>query len=355
VHLIQKILLLFFLIHCSVLFAQDSTNSNQNLFEYTIASRFQSNDYIPQSLSYKFFDPQKKEQLAVASEPIFINSERPLIDGTTWRTNSDVDYLRLSSMLGAIAIVNTVAYTYQRNVWYTEKTTVFHSLEFINDWNKYQQMDKFGHFSDAYFTSDLSAKIYRWSGLSGNSSVWYGALTGWLWMLEIEASDAFMADWGFSWGDMLANTAGSAFYVLQQFNYDALGGIHPKFSWHKSEAWKEMRYHKDPKALIEDYEGMTFWLTVNPHHYFPDSWKKSYPEWLAPLGLAFGVSAKDIGIYPWGGYKEYFVGLDVDLRKLPIWGNSNLAKFITSEVNFLRMPLPTIRFSSEGVWFGFYF
>ncbi len=61
-------------------------------------------------------------------------------------------------------------------------------------------------------------------------------------MLEIEVSDAFMAEWGFSWGDMLANTAGSAFYVLQQFNYDALGGIHPKFSWHKSEAWKEMRY-----------------------------------------------------------------------------------------------------------------
>ena len=71
--------------------------------------------------------------------------------------------------------------------------------------------------------------------------------------------------------------------------------------------------------------------------------------------LAFGVSAKDIGINPWGGYQEYFVGLDVDLRKLPIWGNSNLAKFITSEVNIIRMPLPTIRFSSARyvVWILF--
>ena len=75
----------------------------------------------------------------------------------------------------------------------------------------------------------------------------------------------------------------------------------PKFSWHKSQAWKDMRYHKDPQALIEDYEGMTFWLTVNPYHYFPDSWKKGYSEWLAPLGVAFGVSAKDIGWYPWAG------------------------------------------------------
>ena len=354
-HIIHKILLFYLLINCSAAFAQDSTKAISDPIDYSIASRFHSNDYVPLNLSYKFFDPQKKDKTALASQPIFVNSERPLIDGTIWRTNSDVNYLRLTSMLGAIAVVNTVAYTYQRKVWYTEETTVFHSLEFLNDWNKYQQMDKFGHFTDAYITSDFSAKIYRWSGLSGNSSVWFGALTGWIWMLEIEVSDAFMAEWGFSWGDMLANTAGSAFFILQQFNYDALGGIQPKISWHKSEAWKEMRYHKDPQALIEDYEGMTFWLTVNLHHYFPESWKKSYSEWLAPLGLAIGVSAKDIGAYPWAGYKEYFIGLDIDLKKLPIWEDSNLLKFIMSEVNFLRLPLPTIRFSSQGTWFGFYF
>ena len=354
-HLLKKILLVYLLVNPSSIFAQDSTYTLQNLFNYSTASSINISDNIPISLSDQLANPMRKSKPGMASQPIFINSERPLPDGTTWRKYSDVDYLRLSSMLGVIAAVNLVAYTYQRDVWYTEETTGFHSLDFSEDWGKYQQMDKFGHFTDAYFTSDLTGKIYRWSGMLGTSSVWYGALTGWLWMLEIEVSDAFMADWGFSWGDMLANTAGSAFYVLQQFNYDALGGINPKFSWHKSEAWKEMRYNKDPQALIEDYEGLTFWLTVNPHHYFPDSWKKNYSDWLAPLGLAFGVSAKDIGINPWGGYKEYFIGLDVDLRKLPIWGNSNLAKFITSEVNILRMPLPTIRFSSEGVWFGFYF
>jgi hypothetical protein len=355
VYSILKIVLLVLLIPFSVLLPQDSTFSKYNLIAQNISPSFNSADDIPQNFNYKLSNPLKVEQSMMASPSIFINSEHPLIDGTSWKKYSDIDYLRLSSMLGVMATANIVAYTYQRKVWYTEETTAFHSLEFMNDWNKYQQMDKFGHFSDAYFTSDLSAKIYRWSGLSGNSSVWYGAMTGWLWMLEIEISDAFMAEWGFSWGDLLANTAGSAFFVLQQFNYDALGGIHPKFSWHKSEAWKEMRYHKDPKALIEDYEGMTFWITVNPHHYFPASWKNTYPEWLAPLGLAFGVSAKDIGAYPWDGYKEYFVGLDVDLRKLPIWGDSDIMKFLISEVNFLRLPMPTIRFSSQGTWFGFYF
>jgi len=355
VFILKKILLAYFIIPCFILIAQDSTSSTSKAFDNSIASIVHYPYFTPQYSNNKTLSLREKEYKTFASKPVFVNSERLLDDGTIWRENSDVDYLRLSSMLGAIAITNTVAYMYQRQVWYTEETTVFHSLEFMNDWNKYQQMDKFGHFTDAYFTSDLSAKIYRWSGISGEASVWYGALTGWLWMLEIELSDAFMAEWGFSWGDMLANTAGSAFFVLQQFNYDALGGIQPKFSWHKSDAWKEMRYHKNPQALIEDYEGMTFWLTVNPHHYFPKSWKNSSSEWLAPLGVAFGVSAKDVGAYPWGGYKEYFVGLDLDLKKIPIWGDSNLMKFLVSEVNFIRLPLPTIRFTPQGTWVGFYF
>lgn len=355
VNLITKILFVLLLATFSSSFSQDSTNSSTIKSIYSLASTMHLSDDITQNLFNKIIEPHNKTNLAMASKPIFVNSEIPLNDGTSWRTYSDINYFRLSSMLGLMAATNAVAYMYQRNVWYTEETTVFHSLEFMKDWNKYQQMDKFGHFSDAYFTSDLSGKIYRWSGISGNSSVWLGAFTGWLWMLEIELSDAFMAEWGFSWGDMFANTVGSGFYVLQQFNYDALGGIHPKFSWHKSEAWSEMRYNKDPQALIEDYEGMTFWLTVNPHHYFPESWKNSYSQWLAPLGLAFGVSAKNIASYPWAGYKEYFIGLDIDLAKLPILDESSFLKFIKSEVNFLRLPLPTIRITSKGTWFGFYF
>ncbi len=353
--LIHKILLLCFCLTSAYTLAQDSTKSNSNSPHY---SSIDKNHFYLESkslINLYSLSPRKKSRPDIAGQSVFVNGERPLIDGTSWKTYSDINYLRLSSMIGLMVATNAIAYSYQRNVWYTEETTVFHSLDFADDWQKYQQMDKLGHFSDAYFTSDLAGKIYRWSGFSGETSVWLGALSGWIWMLEIEVSDAFMAEWGFSWGDMLANTLGSAFYVLQQFNYDALGGIHPKFSWFKSEAWKNNWYTKDPGAFFEDYEGMTFWLTVNPHHYFPESWKKSYPEWLAPLGLAFGMSAKDISWNPYGGYKEYFVGLDVDLRKLPILEDTNFLKFLKSELNFIRLPLPTIRFSKTGTWFGFYF
>jgi hypothetical protein len=275
VNLLTKILPVYFLVYFSFAFAfaQDSTGSSTKSTIYSTLSRLNLFEENPQTLLSHSIESGNNFKPFVASQANFVNSERPLIDGTTWRTYSDVDYFRLSAMAGLMLSVNAIAYNYQRHVWYKRETTAFHTLDFKFDWNKYQQMDKFGHFEDAYFTSDLAGKIYRWSGFSGETSVWLGALSGWLWMLEIEVSDGFMADWGFSWGDMLANTVGSGFYVLQQFNYDLLGGIHPKFSWHKSNAWTENRY--DPGSLIEDYEGMTFWLTVNPHHYFPENWKRN--------------------------------------------------------------------------------
>lgn len=354
-NLVLKLLFVLILLFSYCVLAQNSSSTNQNKESNSNRTSILLPDNFILNSGFDFSYHPKKNFSAMARPSVFVNSERPLNDGTSWRTYSDINFLRLSSMVGVVGSVNTAAYLYVRKVWYTEQTTGFHSLEFIHDWNKYQQMDKFGHFMDAYFSSDLTGKIYRWSGVSGNTSVWMGALTGWLWMLEIEISDAFMAEWGFSWGDMLTNTVGSGFYILQQFNYNALGGIQPKISWHKSEAWKEKRYNKNPQSLIDDYEGITFWLAVNPHHYFPESWKDSYPQWLAPLGIAFGVSAKNIASFPWAGYKEYFIGLDIDLRKLPIGDDWPFFKFIKSEVNFLRMPLPTIRFSPKETWIGFYF
>ncbi|MBT8383644.1 MAG: DUF2279 domain-containing protein [Ignavibacteriaceae bacterium] len=349
-------IVILFLLMSTLNFAQNSYHSNKFSPKFFYYDKADDHLTLNSLSNYSPIDQsQFQYPFNVAQKPTFVNSELSLNDGTYWRKNSDINFLKLSSILGAMATVDLVAYMAQREIWYKEETTVFHTLDFVNDWNKFQQMDKIGHFTDAYFTSDLAGKLYRWAGFSGNTSVWLGALSGWIWTLQIEISDAFMAEWGFSWGDMLANTLGSGFYLLQQFNYDLLGGIHPKFSWHKSDAWKEDRYYRDPQGLIEDYEGMTFWITVNPHHYFPESWKDSYPEWLAPLGIAFGHGAKNIASNPWGGHKEIFVGLDVDIRKIPIGDDWDFFKFLKSELNFIRLPLPTVRFSKSGTWFGFYF
>ncbi len=352
------IISLLFFLHVGLCFPQqDIANRDSSLKKklslYSIAN-FDKNRF--DEFLYTSPVDLAHSNINILQKSVLNNFEKPLPDGTIWRKNADIKSSRLLMIFGGMASVDLIAYLYQRHVWYTEPTTFFHTLEFNDDMNKYKQMDKFGHFSDAYFTSDLTSKLYRWAGLSGDGSIWYGAMTGWLWMLQIELSDGFMKGWGFSWGDMLFNTLGSGFFVLQQYNYDLLGGLQPKFTYHYSNAWRHNEYYRDPGGFIEDYEGMTFWITVNIHHYLPDSWKKGYPEWLAPLGIAVGHAAKGIAKDPYGGHKEIFIGLDVDFRKIPVGDDSGFFRFLKSELNFIRLPLPTIRVYPGGtVWYGLYF
>jgi hypothetical protein len=283
------------------------------------------------------------------------NINYPLEDGTTWRNNDSIIGIRLYSMLSGVALCDIYGYKRLKELWYDWSTTSFHSINLNDDFEKYKWMDKMGHFLHAYFASSLFSRGYRWTGFTGENSVWYGALSGWLWMLQIEIADGFFREWGFSWGDLLANTAGSGFSLFQQLYPDALGGIQPKISYRKSDALKERRYNNNAKSIIDDYEGMTFWLAVNVHHYLPENIQEECPGWLAPLGIAIGHSAKGIANSPQGGVREIFLGLDYDLRKIPIGDESEIIRFLKSELNIFRLPLPAIKLTPNGIWYGLYF
>ena len=323
----------------------NSIHNLASISSHPVKNKLFIKEYDIQPLPYKVNNMPDEENIL----------DYELMDGTTWREDEKINMARLLPVAAIVMSLDLSLYFYQRKVWDQNNTTKIHSINWWIDIHGYQRMDKLGHFTDAYFVSDLTSKFYRWSGFSGTQSIWMGAATGWLWMLQIEISDGFFADWGFSWLDLSANTLGSGFFVLQQYFPEILGGLHPKFSYHVSPAWKQGIYTKNPKAFIEDYEGMTFWLAINPHHYFPNSWKKGFPKWLAPFGIAIGYGAEGIAQAPQFGRPKWYIGLDIDLRKLPIGNDNGLVKFIKSELNFLRLPLPTIRISPSGIWYGFYF
>ena len=122
-------------------FAQNSSNSDK--FQPKFFFHDKADDYSNfYSLSNYIFNAQSQipKSFTAARMPTFVNSEFALNDGTYWRKNSDINLLKLSSILGAMATVDLIAYMYQREVWYKEETTVFHTLDFMNDWNKFQQM-----------------------------------------------------------------------------------------------------------------------------------------------------------------------------------------------------------------------
>ena len=278
-----------------------------------------------------------------------------LEDGTTWNFDSDLNSARLFTMLGLAGAIDIAGYYRLKDLQYHWPTTKFHTTNFELDLKIYQQMDKYGHFLHAYFASDLASKMYRWAGLSGENSIWLGTLTGWLWILQIEIADGFFEAWGFSWNDLIANTIGSGFSALQQLYPEELGGIQPKLSYSTSEALKERRYINGAKSMIDDYEGITWWLAVNVYHYLPGKVQQNYPDWLKPFGFAIGQSAKGIANNPHAGEREILIGLDFDLRKLPYGDESGLMRFLKSELNFIRLPLPAVKITPHGVWYGLYF
>ncbi len=291
-----------------------------------------------------------------ASQPSIENDRyHPYLDdGTTWRKTTHLKPWRLGVIVGGFLIFDAAGYAKISELQYNTETTSFHFHEGSRDIREYKQMDKIGHFVEAYYMSHLTSKIYRWAGLSAPSSIWFGSLTGFVWMLQIEITDGFYKAWGFSYYDLIMNVLGCGYSALQQFYPEQLKGIRFKVSYYPSEAYKRGLYSTVSKSWLDDYEGFTFWLSLSPYDLVPKHWRRSYPGWLAPWGLSIGHGVQDIATNVFNGQREIMVGLDIDLNKIPT-GENKFVKFWKDEFNFIRLPLPAVRIYPTSIWFGFYF
>ncbi len=275
-------------------------------------------------------------------------------DGTPIRAVNQVKPVRLYGFLGALLAFDLYSLNRLRDTWYSQPIGSFHFLAPGPDWRARKQADKFGHTMHAYFATHLASKAYRWIGFSARNSIWYGALTGWLWIFQIEMIDAFFDEWGFSVYDLTFNTVGVSYATLQQLYPDRLGGIRFKVSYHTSAAYRNDLYSETNKSRIDDYEGLTFWFTVNIHDMMPERVQKNYPGWLKPWGIAVGQSVDNIAQYIYAGERQVYIGLDFDITRIPT-GRSKTWKFVKSMLNFVRLPLPAVRLTDGTVWYGFYF
>lgn len=285
------------------------------------------------------------------------SSPSSIVDGTPWRKTSLVSKKRLYLFWGSIALFEPIVIIRFKKMWYQYPTTSFHFLNFKEDIRRNRQMDKLGHLMTSYAASDFASKAYRWAGFSVKKSVLYGSLTAWLWILQIELADGFFERWGFGWGDLCANTVGAGFSAIRQLYPNTFRGIQLKLSYHKSIAFKEKLYDPLDQNMINDYEGMTFWLAFNLYDCAPEAIKSRFPSWLAPIGVAVGYSAKGIVNDIMSGKREIFIGLNIDLRKINIGNSSNnrWLNFLKSELDLIRLPLPAVRISGDVRWYGIYF
>lgn len=230
-------------------------------------------------------------------------------------------------------------------LWYKDyPKSNFHTVDDNNQW---LQLDKVGHFYSTYHVGRAGAELLEWSGASQKEQLLYGSTLGFGFLTVVEVFDGYSQEWGFSWGDMLANASGTGLYVAQELLWQEQR-ITPKFSFHQTRYANirpETLGGSLNEQILKDYNGQTYWLSFNLY-----SFTKSnvIPKWLnvaigyGGTGMLYGDNneAFENGVVQ-NQSREFYLSLDVDLTKIET--KSHFLKTLFSVFNTIKVPAPTLQ------------
>ena len=205
-------------------------------------------------------------------------------------------------------------------------------------------MDKVGHMYSAYHLGRFGAEMMNWSGASQKNQLVYGASLGFAFLTAVEVLDGFSSEWGASSGDIIANATGTALYVSQELLWREQR-ITPKFSFHTTyyaNLRPESLGSSLNEQLLKDYNGQTYWLSVNLHSFAKET---KIPKW---LNVAFGYGADGMLTGNLQNdnvnsnqnperFRQFYLSLDVNLAKIET--KSHFLKTVFSVFNLLKFPL----------------
>lgn len=269
---------------------------------------------------------------------------RPLIE-------SDVKAVPLIGMGLGYAAIFTALHINQQNAWWKDQTGGWHVTEDL-EYAKF--LDKFGHFYTAYAMSTLPADMLMESGMAQTPARWIGAGLGLLYNTYVEVEDGYASHWGFSPSDEIANFCGSAFSLLQYY-FPVLENFTPRWSYVPAQWTQDATITDRPATFIDDYNSTTFWLAINVNNLLPGGAKPYWPDWLM-VSVGYGIRNYAVtnpdGTHP-EVTKRYMVGLDYDWVKILPDADFGFLNYVRQWLNYVRLPGPTLEFTSTGVEFRF--
>lgn len=236
-------------------------------------------------------------------------------------------------------------------VWYKNvEKSKWHNFDDSRNW---LQMDKVGHFYTAHKLNMWCTDMYRWTGYDGKRSLWIGTGISLGYQTTLEIFDAYSADWGFSWSDFAANAVGTASYLTQDLLWEE-ERIIPKFSYHPTEfpgIRSEVLGTNSIESLLKDYNGQTYWLSINAGKFAPES---KIPKWLC-FSVGYSVNQKLAGSeeiyidpangFPYHSQREFLFSLDIDFSALNI--KRPWLRVVVKQLNYLKIPFPTLLFRDQ--------
>ena len=242
-------------------------------------------------------------------------------------------------------------------LWYTDFERS--KFQFVNDNNEWLQMDKVGHIFSSYQMGRFGAELLNWSGVSKNGQLIYGATLGFGFLTAVEVLDGYSEEWGFSWGDVLANASGTGLYIGQELLWNEQR-IALKYAFHKT---KYANLNPDKlgetalEQVLKDYNGQTYWLSFNLYSFFKES---KIPKWLN-VAIGYGgegmlSASKDVDnqvLTNNSRYRQYYLSFDVNLNNIKT--NSRFLKSVFSIFNMIKIPFPALEFNKNGTVFHLFY
>jgi hypothetical protein len=254
----------------------------------------------------------------------------------------ELNYPVLAGVGAAALGIGIGVHIYQRNAWWSDQRTAFH-IQY--DWDYSLWIDKIGHFYAAAGLAHLFSAGLEAGNMQSEQAAIYGSIASFAFELYVEIEDGYGPDWGFSPGDVAANLLGSGF-TLAQYYYPFLKNFQPKLSYLPSDKVKKGLHRGNG---IDDYEGQKYWLSMRVKNLLPENISNYWPAF---LNIAAGISVKELD-GSGGGYREYFVALDLDAEELPLYGP--VWQFIKNTLNYIHFPMPGVRITPNAAFFVFCF
>lgn len=240
------------------------------------------------------------------------------------------------------------------------------SFHFFDDGAEWRSTDKFGHTFTAFQLSSLSTAAFQWAYPMDEyryKSIWLGTGFAMLYQTTLEVFDGFSSGWGFSWGDMAANTSGALLFALHKRFAERIF-IRPKFSSHSTSYAlyrPEVLGSSKAERTLKDYNGQTYWLSIGiPTFQYRDKWwtclnlsvgVNSY----GMTGGRFNPSVNDKGesIPAFERNTRGLISFDVDWERIPT--DKKWLKTCFRILNLVKLPFPALEIGKNTQLHGWYF
>ncbi len=278
---------------------------------------------------------------------IFLMNVSPLHSQKSPPDSTITNNARRNMVIGGLTVTYAVTLVALNEVWYKELgQTSFH---FFNDNGQWNGIDKAGHFYSAYQLSNVGKEFFVWARMPEKKAAIYGSVMSQAFLIPMEVMDGFAVEYGFSWGDIIADVAGAGLFLAQDLGWKEQR-IKPKFSFHQSEyaAMRPEVLGESPmQQLIKDYNGQTYWLSFDIYAFTGHSW---FPKW---LNIAAGYGAEEM-LYGseadnqaagYESYRQYYLGIDLDLSHIKT--KNKLLKGAIFFVDMIKLPAPALEFNSR--------